>query len=234
MALRIDQSRDTSLSDSGSSRRRRRRMARPPASFGSSHVRVMLTSGSAVSTTRPLGSTTIIESTVWKTSSAIPQSLPVALVATTPPMVAVWALAGSGPMRRPKRRSRALTCATLAPAPARTRAPSSRTSMSRKRRRTSTSMSSVMACPLRLVPPPRSTTLRRVAEASTNSARTSAVLEATTTSRGISRKREASWERARRVSASALRCIPPVTTTSLPCASAGERELDMRCCGGGC
>jgi hypothetical protein len=84
--------------------------------------------------------------------------MPLELLATTPPIVQATSLAGSGPSLRLKRASEVLTARTVAPGLIETCSPWLPTFILRKFLRVSTRNPSLVACPLRLVPPERNVT----------------------------------------------------------------------------
>ena len=197
--------------EAGLPRTRRDSRSRPSCSSGSRVRRRSSASGAPVSTTVPLGSTTVRDSSVLYVLSTVPQAMPDELLATTPPMVQAPSLAGSGPNLRPYGASRAFSARTVTPGWTRTRAPSSSTSMPLKLRRTSTRTPSVRAWPLRLVPPERKVSGTPWAALARSSRPTSSALPATTTACGIRRKCEASWALAWRSRARVLTCAGSAT-----------------------
>ena len=98
----------------------------------------------------------------------MPQHIPLELLATTPPIVQATSLAGSGPSLRLKRASEVLTARTVAPGLTETTSPFLPTLMPRKFLRVSTKKPSLVACPLRLVPPERKVTPMPSSVASAN------------------------------------------------------------------
>jgi hypothetical protein len=79
--------------------------------------------------------------------------MPLELLATTPPIVQATSLAGSGPSLRLNLASDVLTARTVAPGLTETTSPFSPTLIPRKFLRVSTKNPSLLAWPLRLVPP---------------------------------------------------------------------------------
>ena len=71
----------------------------PAASSGSASANAASASTAAVSITVPDGSMKVIDSSVRYAFSLVPQHMPLALLAITPPTVHAAALAGSGPSR---------------------------------------------------------------------------------------------------------------------------------------
>ncbi len=163
------------------------RASRPAHRSGSVRASFASASGSAVSTTVPLGRTKVSEARVRYELRVVPAVMPEALLATTPPTVQAMALAGSGPRTLPYRARVALARMTVVPGRMRARAPSSRTCTPVKWRRTSTRMSSPWAWPFRLVPAARKTRSRPWERAYPMIAEMSSVVSGRTTTCGTNR-----------------------------------------------
>ena len=142
----------------GSARIASRMSPSPAAMAGSACARRSSASAAPVSTTVPDGSTIVIERSVWYEFSTVPQHIPLALLATTPPIVAAAFDAGSGPSRYPWRLRAALARARMVPGLLRRVRPPSSTVHPIQCRMTSTRIPSPWDCPDRLVPAARNVT----------------------------------------------------------------------------
>ena len=167
---------------SGLARMASRILTMPVAISGDCAASVVSACGSAVSTMVPSGRTKRMESMVWYEFCAVPQHMPLALLATMPPTMQAIRDAGSGPIRRRYRRRTALARPPVIPGCTRRRAPSSSTVIPFQAREMSTRIPSVTAWPDRLVPaalkvqcvPKRRATSNSVTMCSTDVGRTTA------------------------------------------------------------
>ncbi|MCY1460361.1 hypothetical protein D9M71_779140 [compost metagenome] len=118
---------------------------------------------------------------------AVPQHMPLALLATMPPILQALIEAGSGPILRPKGASQALAWAPITPGCRRICWPWWRISRPFQLSPSTISTESLMAWPDRLVPAARKVTGTRSRWASLSRATTSSSDSTRTTSLGISR-----------------------------------------------
>ncbi|MCY1560780.1 hypothetical protein D9M68_979560 [compost metagenome] len=113
--------------------------------------------------------------------------MPLALLATMPPILQALIEAGSGPILRPKGASQALAWAPITPGCRRICSPCLRMSRPFQLSPSTSSTESLMAWPERLVPAARKVTGTSSAWAALSRAMTSASLSTRITSLGISR-----------------------------------------------
>jgi hypothetical protein len=113
--------------------------------------------------------------------------MPLALLATMPPILQALIEAGSGPILRPNGASQALACAPITPGCRRICVPWPRISRPFQLSPSTISTESLIACPERLVPAARKVTGTRSRWASFSSVTTSSSDSTRITSFGISR-----------------------------------------------